>query len=53
MYNGFLEDPDEPKEGKVVELQGNIEFQNVSFVYPSRPETKVCAALVFALSAQF
>lgn len=48
MYNGFLRNPDEPKKGDIVELKGNIEFRNVSFFYPSRPETKVCASLAWS-----
>lgn len=32
---------DDPKATKVSELKGRIEFKNVSFTYPSRPDQKI------------
>ena len=47
LIDGFSEDGDKPTEA----VQGNIQFDNVVFAYPSRPQNLVCKGYNLNLKA--
>ena len=51
LYKSFSEDPDVPSTLLKKDLTGAIEFRNVTFRYPSRPDVKVRSLSTCVLSS--